>query len=209
MAALAVAFFGIINGGARAGDPRYPFRGSNDFGTGVYAPSYYGYNLDEMNACYYGGGRYREYYGYGRGYGIANYPGPLPGPGLPPDYRGSMTSHRGHATTMPEPPPLLLPQGERVAQIHVNVPADAEVWIEGQATKQAGTKRWFVSPELTKGQQFEYKVRARWNEEGRPVEQTQQLTVKAGDHLNVTFPTPGKKEVLVPPKLFPLGDGEK
>src|SRR4051794_838257 len=41
-------------------------------------PSYYGYALDETNPGHYGGGRYREYYGYGRGYGLADHPGPVP-----------------------------------------------------------------------------------------------------------------------------------
>src|SRR5262249_17586951 len=90
MAALAVAFFGLLSSGARAGDFRYPFRGSNDFGIGVHSPSYYGYNLDEMNAGYYGGGRYRGYYSYGRGYGIPNYPVSLPRPGFPAGHPGSL-----------------------------------------------------------------------------------------------------------------------
>src|SRR5262249_6172990 len=45
-----------------------------------YPPSYYGYNLDEPHPGYYGGGRYREYYSYGRGYGLANSPPPYTGP---------------------------------------------------------------------------------------------------------------------------------
>ena len=33
--------------------------------------SLYGYNLDDPSPGYYGGGRYREYYSYGRGAGLA------------------------------------------------------------------------------------------------------------------------------------------
>src|SRR5262249_37440338 len=40
--------------------------------------SIFGYNLDDPHPGYYGGGRYREYFSYGRGYGLANFPGPLP-----------------------------------------------------------------------------------------------------------------------------------
>ena len=42
--------------------------------------SYYGYNLDAPHPGYYGGGDYREFYAFGRGTGIANFPGPVPGP---------------------------------------------------------------------------------------------------------------------------------
>src|SRR5437763_6784079 len=43
-------------------------------------PSAYGYPLDDYAGGYYGGGRYREYYGYGRGVGFADFPGPIPAP---------------------------------------------------------------------------------------------------------------------------------
>src|SRR5262245_51990752 len=104
VAALAVALFVLLSAPALAGDPRYPFRGSNSFGTGVYAPSYYGYPLDEMSAGYYGGGRYNQYYSYGRGWAgsLADYPGPLPGKGPPPDYRGPMSHHGGGFYAVPD-----------------------------------------------------------------------------------------------------------
>jgi uncharacterized protein (TIGR03000 family) len=204
-----------------AGEPfPYPFRGSNAFGTGVYAPSYYGYNLDEMSAGYYGGSRYREYYSYGRGPGIfANYPGPLVGHGPPPDYRGprpgTIYYESGPVMTQPLVPqpvvaqPALPPimQGATVAQIVMEVPADAEVWIEGLPTKQAGTTRWYVSPPLDRGRLYEYRIRARWKENGALVEQNQQISVHAGDNATVSFPTGGKREAVSIPKPFPLEEG--
>jgi len=181
-------------------------------GTG-YHPSYYGYPLGEQAAGYYGGGRYNEFYNYGRGYGVANYPGPLPGRGLPPDYRGR-PMHHGFVDPLPPVPavkasPLL--QGDKVAHIRIEVPAeDAQVWIEDQRTQQAGKSRWFVSPALEKHQQFEYRIRARWTENGQAVEQTQRINVGAGDSVSVGFPTGGKKDVVAtpaaPPQQFPLSD---
>src|SRR4051794_6183771 len=56
-----------------AGPPHYEPH-YRDYGP----PSAYGYNLDDRNPGYFGGGRYREYYSYGRGYGLSNFPGPLP-----------------------------------------------------------------------------------------------------------------------------------
>src|SRR5262249_61454712 len=56
---------------ARGGYPVYR-GGGFGFGLGFFAPSYYGYPLDDTTAGYYGGGRYREYYSYGRRFGWAN-----------------------------------------------------------------------------------------------------------------------------------------
>jgi uncharacterized protein (TIGR03000 family) len=156
-----------------------------------------------MSAGYYGGGRYREYYSFGRGWSssLANYPGPLPGPGLPPDYRGSLR-HPPDVVQHPAPSPLML--GDRVAQIVVEVPADAEVWIEDQKTQQGGTSRAFVSPPLERNQLYEYRVRARWKEQGQTVEQTQRINVLAGERPTVVFPNGGKKEVVTTPKPLPV-----
>src|SRR4051794_11135935 len=41
-------------------------------------PSYYGYPLNDTAPTYFGGINYREYYSYGRGYGLADFPGPVP-----------------------------------------------------------------------------------------------------------------------------------
>lgn len=207
LAALLLVTAGVYAGSNSAWTSGY----QGPTGTG-YHPSYYGYPLGEQAAGYYGGGRYNEFYNFGRGYGVANYPGPLPGRGLPPDYRGSYK--HGFIDPLPDMPtvkasPLL--QGDKVAHIRIELPAeDAQVWIEDQQTQQAGVSRWFVSPPLEKNQQFEYRIRARWTENGQAVEQTQRIAVGAGDNVNVGFPTGGKKEpvatpVAAPPQ-FPLSE---
>ena len=203
--ALAAAAFLMSNGNVTAGPWGYGYRGAVGFG---YVPSYYGYNLDDTSAGYYGGGRYREYYSYGRGYGIANYPGPLPGPGLPPDYRGPLHDPALYYTEPARPAASPLMQGDKVAHIIVEVPEDAEVWIEDQKTQQAGTSRWFVSPPLEPAQLYEYRIRAQWKEEGQTVEQTQKITVQPGRRATVGFPTGGKKEFVTTPRPFPLRDRE-
>jgi uncharacterized protein (TIGR03000 family) len=178
--------------------------------TDPYRPSYFGYPLDDYSAGYYGGGRYREYYNFGRGYGVANAPGPLTGHGPPPDYRGDVRRKAVYddapAVAKPEPPPIM--QGGKVAHLIVEVPADAEVWIENHKTQQGGASRWFVSPALEDNQVYEYRIRARWTEQGQQVEQTQRLSVQAGERATIGFPTGGKKEVVGSPKPFPLGDKE-
>ena len=198
---------------ARAGEyiPRWKFGGHYGYGQGFYIPSYYGYPLDDYSGGYYGGSRYKEYYNYGRGYGLANYPGPLPGPGLPPDYRGSPKHSSSIQYHMPLPAeqaasPLL--QGNRVAHITVEVPADAQLWLDGQPTKQEGATRRFVTPELTKGENYTYELRVRWTEDGRQVEQTKQIVVQSGAELSIGFPTGGEKVAVPAPRQFPLPAGQ-
>jgi uncharacterized protein (TIGR03000 family) len=72
----------------------------------------------------------------------------------------------------------------------VNVPADAQIWVEDAKTKQTGPVREFQSPPLTPGTRYTYELRARWTENGREVTQTQEIPITAGAHVNVTFPMP-------------------
>ena len=178
--------------------------------------SNYGYNLDDPHPGYYGGGNYREYYAFGRGTGVANFPGTVPGPEyfwdwtapwrrewlrppLPaspyavqaaPDGAGWVRAAPPQVVGQ-EPGPLVIqavPEGEPIAHFTIEVPASAELFLEGVKTKQTGPSRVFVSPGLTPGQQYVYEVRARWIENGQPVEQTRNVVVMAGQRLTVRFP---------------------
>jgi uncharacterized protein (TIGR03000 family) len=177
--------------------------------------SNYGYNLWDPHPSYYGGGYYREYYAFGRGTGIAgspNFPEPVPGPEYFWDWTAPWRRYWGLRPPLPAPPqtagvevlrpalpqtpgvepaPLVIqavPEGQPIAQFTVEVPAGAEVYLEGVKTRQTGTSRVFVSPPLIPGQQYTYEVRARWTDNGQPVEQTRSLAVMAGQRLSVRFP---------------------
>ena len=76
------------------------------------------------------------------------------------------------------------------AHISVAVPAGARVWFGGAPTTSTGPAREYISPALAPGRQYTYEVRARWNDNGQDVTQTQQVTVSAGAHVNVAFPSP-------------------
>ena len=55
-------------------------------------------------------------------------------------------------------------------------------------TKQAGTHRTFVSPPLDgSSQSYKYTVRAKWVENGKDVDQSQEVYVKPGEKANVLF----------------------
>jgi uncharacterized protein (TIGR03000 family) len=74
------------------------------------------------------------------------------------------------------------------ARVRVTLPdADAQVWFEGQLTSQRGTQRGFVSPALESGREYLYDVRARWTQNGREVERTQTVRVRADGVVTVDF----------------------
>ena len=78
-------------------------------------------------------------------------------------------------------------QDNRTVLINIQVPANAQVWFDDDATQQSGSERLFVSPRLTPGKMFEYQIRAQWNDNGKKVEQTKRVTFQAGDRIHLNF----------------------
>src|SRR6266404_4782112 len=76
------------------------------------------------------------------------------------------------------------------AQFHVQVPADARVWFDGQPTVQTGAAREFVSSPLVQGVEYSYVVRVAWRQGDRLIEQNRSITFKTGDHVNLDFTGP-------------------
>jgi uncharacterized protein (TIGR03000 family) len=72
-------------------------------------------------------------------------------------------------------------------RVHLIVPAEAEVWFDGERTSETGRTRDYVSPALTPGKHYSYAIRARWIENGQPVDQTRKVTVGAGAVTTVDF----------------------
>jgi uncharacterized protein (TIGR03000 family) len=72
--------------------------------------------------------------------------------------------------------------------IDVRVPANAEIWFEGQKTSQMGSFRRFISPPLEPGKEYTYEIRASWTEEkGPPQEQKRQINVRAGERQTLNL----------------------
>lgn len=168
------------------------------------APSYYGYPLTDTAPTYFGGINYREYYSYGRGYGIADYPGPVPNVltfGKPKNFRGYPLS------APPDGPmPMLqpVPQVDPLAHLLVHVPAQADIWLEGERMQQPGPDRRFVTPPLEIGEKYSYEVRARWTEDGKEIEQSKNVILRSGDWISIRFPTGGENELLPKPRSMPV-----
>jgi uncharacterized protein (TIGR03000 family) len=163
------------------------------FGLGFYPGWYggfypwYGYDGWDYPWSY---GRFRrgyapDYYGYTNGYA----PSYSYDYGYAPDY----TTYPAPALSYPEssypviPPADSSAAADNTVRINVRVPPDAEVWVEGQATRQAGPVREFASPPITPGRDYTYEIRARWREGDREVTRARDLTVRAGDAVSVDF----------------------
>jgi uncharacterized protein (TIGR03000 family) len=90
--------------------------------------------------------------------------------------------------------PTVAPVGrllnEEKARIEVTLPAGAQLWFDDYQTSERGTRRSFITPALAPGQGYHYEVRARWTEEGKLIEQSRRVSVRAGARLAIVFPTP-------------------
>src|SRR5262249_40238954 len=55
---------------------------------------------------------------------------------------------------------------------------------------QKGSSRLFISPAITPGVRYTYEIRGKWLENGREVNQTRKVEVRAGDRLFVDLTRP-------------------
>jgi uncharacterized protein (TIGR03000 family) len=140
-----------------------------------------GYGIGDYGAGYYGD----PYYDYSTPY----YSGSAPAvydysnPAVASSYAPSTTQsfYSGPGMTPPE----------NVAEVQVRVPADAQVWFDDTLTTKTGPMREFETPALTPGTTYEYKVKARWMKDGKPVEKTQTVKVRANQPTTVDFTNQG------------------
>lgn len=114
---------------------------------------------------------------------------------------GSLSWSLGVSPTAHAAPPAT-EGGPQPALITLFVPSDAQIWLEDAATRQQGTVREYTSPPLAPGQDYIYTVRMRRMENGRPVEETRRLNVRAGEHRSINLT--GK---MTPPAAVPVQTG--
>jgi uncharacterized protein (TIGR03000 family) len=150
--------------------------------------------------------------------GQANYPGSngfVPGYGYYPEWNRNrwvpedvLYGHpapdpRGYFAVGGAPAPASAPGvPPAAALLRVRVPADAEIWFSGAKTTQRGDSRLFVTPEIGRGGNFLYEIRARWTEQGSHVERVKNVRVHEGDRVTVDF-LENEADVLPPPRKVP------
>lgn len=175
---------GATNGGVLAADARHSRNGPHRL---LPAPWYYRHSPYYPWPGYRGFGNspyYLPTYPYGFYGSVDPYYGepPVPDePGVRPPGSG-----REQPPRVP-PPPLPAPRSLRTATIEVQVPADADVFLEGVKMKTPGTIRRFKTPPLQDGEAYVYEIRATWKENGREISQTQLVDIHAGDRKTILF----------------------
>ena len=83
-------------------------------------------------------------------------------------------------------PEYLVPRSAAV--IRLNVPANAEVFLSGEKTKQRGESRSYVTPPLEAGRKYAYHIKVRWTDAaGKIVEREERTPVHPDDRLHFDF----------------------
>ncbi len=73
------------------------------------------------------------------------------------------------------------------ARLTVTLPADARLFVDGQAVKTVSGTKTFTTPRLEKGQDYFYEVQAEVVRDGKPMTETKRVVVRAGEEAKVAF----------------------
>jgi uncharacterized protein (TIGR03000 family) len=76
------------------------------------------------------------------------------------------------------------------ATVMVELPADATLTIDGEATSSTSATRVFQTPDLEPGQTFHYTLRAQVECDGQVQTVTRRVEVRAGEQTRVSLPLP-------------------
>jgi uncharacterized protein (TIGR03000 family) len=98
------------------------------------------------------------------------------------------------STTTPTTPKTTM-DNAAPATIVVNVPADARLTIDGEATTSTSAQRVFVSPVLNPGQEYHYTLKAEFQKDGKTVSVSKDIAVTAGNETRVSLDAEGLAKV--------------
>jgi uncharacterized protein (TIGR03000 family) len=176
------------SGGCYGGGYRGGCYGGGCYGGGCYGGGCYG------GGCY-GGGCYggRAYGSISGGYyGATSYAGGYGGTPTFYDaamYSGRTTYQAGYVYGRPlEGEGYYEMNGiDAPATLVVRLPADAKLTVDGSATGSNDSLRTFVSPTLPAGKDYQYTLRAEVMRDGKKVERTRDVNVRAGQTSEVNF----------------------
>jgi uncharacterized protein (TIGR03000 family) len=176
-------------GGSSWSYPTYGNYGGWTYGNyGMHPYSSYGYSPYTYSSPYY-------YSGYGPNYGNYGWSGYS----MTQPYAYSTPSYFDGQVTMPANtqqsfyPPDGAIQGADANQrafVHIRVPANAQVFFDNSPTQQMGPDRMFVTPPLQDNDPkhpYQYKIKARWMENGQEREATRTVQLTPGRTATVDF----------------------
>lgn len=95
----------------------------------------------------------------------------------------------GPADPAPADPPPVGDQASLTgdATLTVSVPEDARIFVNGASTTSTGSDRSYVSRGLQRGLNYTYEVRAEIEREGKTVEETKIVSLRAGQTSRLSF----------------------
>ncbi len=135
---------------------------------GGYGPGYgygYGGGYDPIVASVPS----KAYFTYGNTSYTTESPSPIPAyvPGMP---------------FAPLPPPM-----QMTALLKVQVPLDAEIWLDGRKMRSLGPIRHYRTPPLDPTREYAYEVRAHWLLDNKPIEDIRHIAIRAGATVLIDF----------------------
>jgi len=176
---LALATFAVVCLADPAAAQRFRGRGYGWYGGGGYG--WYG---DGDGYGWRGNWGYPIYSGYQPyTYGYYNYPAYS-------DYYSNTQPDQGYTSFYSGPT-----EDQNAARISVVVPPNAQVFFDGEKTNQRGQFRRFVTPALDPGQTYTYDIKAVWDENGKKVERTNKVRVRAGQQSSIDFMAMGGRDM--------------
>jgi uncharacterized protein (TIGR03000 family) len=87
------------------------------------------------------------------------------------------------------PPPRETPKGQEStrASLTVELPADARLYVDGQLTRSASSRRQFITPPLNPGQAYYYDLQAEVIRDGQLVRVSRRVIVRPGQAVTTSF----------------------
>ena len=94
------------------------------------------------------------------------------------------------------------------AELVVDVPADAKIFVNGNRTNTQGSQRRYVSAGLIPGQTYEYQVQAVVERDGKEQTVTKSVLLTAGSEVKLAFEFPATEQVETVLTLHVPGDAK-
>jgi uncharacterized protein (TIGR03000 family) len=144
----------------------------------------------------YGGGYYpypNLFLNYPGGYGYGGYDPTL---AAVPSTAYLTLGNTSYTTESPSPLPVYVPRPAFVplppplpltALLKLQVPPDAEIWLEGRKMRSTGLMRHYRTPPLDPTKEYAYEIRARWRFNDKPVDDVRHVSIRAGATIQVDF----------------------
>src|SRR5262245_17802335 len=90
---------------------------------------------------------------------------------------------------------VTLAQDTAAGTVVITLPADAKLYFNDVLTHTPGATRTFATPPLQFGMNYTYQLRAEVTRQGKPVSETKQIVVRAGETTNVDFSPLGTEAI--------------